>query len=58
MPLITISMFPGRTAEQKAEMARAITKSAVEILKAEPRHVIVVFDEKPKEHWYLAGESL
>ena len=33
MPLITVSMYPGRTQEQKEEYAKAITKSAVEILK-------------------------
>lgn len=33
MPLITVSMYPGRTQEQKDEYAKAITKSAVEILK-------------------------
>jgi Uncharacterized protein, 4-oxalocrotonate tautomerase homolog len=33
MPLITVSMYPGRTQEQKDEYAKAITKSAVEITK-------------------------
>ena len=33
MPLITVSMYPGRTQEQKDEYAKAITKSAVDILK-------------------------
>ncbi len=34
MPIITVSMYPGRTQEQKEEFAKAITKSAVQILKA------------------------
>jgi len=55
MPLITISMYPGRTEKQKEEFAKAITKSAVEILKTKENHVIVVFDENPKENWYMAG---
>jgi len=29
MPLITISLYPGRSQEQKADFAKAITKSAV-----------------------------
>ena len=45
MPLITVSMYPGRTQEQKDEYAKAITKSAVEILKTKESHVIVVFEE-------------
>ncbi len=27
MPLVTVSMYPGRTQEQKEEFAKAITKS-------------------------------
>ena len=49
MPLITVSMYPGRTQEQKEEYAKAITKSAVEILKTKESHVIVVFEDNPKE---------
>ena len=58
MPLITVSMYPGRTKEQKDEYARAITRSAAEILKTREEHVIVVFDENPKENWFLAGRRL
>ena len=58
MPLITISMYTGRTEKQKEEFAKAITKSAVEILKTKENHVIVVFDENPKENWYMAGNPL
>lgn len=58
MPLVTVSMYPGRTDEQKSEFARAVTRVATEILKAKDSHVIVVFDEKPKENWFLAGKPL
>ena len=30
MPLITVSLYPGRTEQQKKDFAKAITKSAVE----------------------------
>ena len=33
MPLITVSMYPGRSQEQKDNYAKAITKTAVDILK-------------------------
>jgi 4-oxalocrotonate tautomerase len=46
MPLITVSLYPGRTQQQKDDYVKAITKSAVEILKTKENHVIVVFDEK------------
>ena len=31
---------------------------AVQILKTKAEHVIIVYDEKPKEHWFISGESL
>ncbi len=58
MPLITVSLYPGRTQDQKDEIAKAITKSAVYILKTKEKHVIVVFDENPKENWFMAGKQL
>ena len=58
MPLVRVSMYPGRSPEQKSEFAKAVTRSAVEILKTRPEHVIVVFDENPKENWFLAGSQL
>ncbi len=58
MPLITISMYPGRTDSQKKEFATVITEKAVEILKTNAEHVIVVYDENPKENWFLAGKPL
>lgn len=56
MPLIEISMFPGRTDEQKSKFAKAVTEAAVEILGAKPVHVIVKFDDNPKENWFLGGD--
>ena len=58
MPYIQVSLYPGRSDEQKQDFARQVTKSAVEILKTKEEHVIVVFDENPKENWYLAGNQL
>ncbi len=58
MPLISVSLYPGRTQKQKDDFAKAITKSAVDILKTKENHVIVIFDEKPKENWFMAGNQL
>ena len=58
MPLIRVSMYPGRTRRQKDDFARAVTKSAAEILKTSEKHVIVVFEENPQENWFLAGKQL
>ena len=58
MPLIVVSMYPGRTKEQKDEFAKAITDATVQIMKTKSEHVIVVFDEKPKENWFQSGKPL
>ena len=58
MPYIQVSLYPGRSDQQKQDFAGEITKSAVEILKTKEEHVIVVFDENPKENWFLAGNQL
>ena len=58
MPLIVVSMYPGRSAEQKNAFAKAVTDSAVQILKTKAEHVIVVFDEKSKENWFQSGRPL
>lgn len=58
MPLVLVSMYPGRTKEQKDEFAKAVTDAAVKILKTQPEHVIVVYDENPRENWFLAGKQL
>ena len=58
MPLISISMYPGRTREQKEEFAKAVTDAAVQILKTKAEHVIIVYDENPKENWFASGKPL
>ena len=58
MPLIKVSMYPGRTQKQKDEFAKAVTRSAAEILKTKESHVIVLFEDNPKENWFLAGSRL
>jgi 4-oxalocrotonate tautomerase len=58
MPLISVSMYPGRSKEQKAEFAAAITEAAIKILNTKKEHVIIVYKENPKENWFMSGEPL
>ena len=58
MPLITVAMYPGRTVEQKNDFAKAVTDAAVQILKTKDEHVIVVFEENPKENLFQTGNPL
>lgn len=58
VPLVQISMYPGRTKEQKEALANAITNAVVDILKSKREHVIITYDERPRENWYISGELL
>jgi 4-oxalocrotonate tautomerase len=51
-------MYPGRTREQKEEFAKAVTDAAVQILKTKSEHVIIVYEENPKENWLISGKQL
>ena len=55
MPIVRVEMYPGRTHQQKAELARAITDAVVRIAKTTPEATMVIFTEVPKEHWAQAG---
>ncbi len=55
MPFVRVSMLPGRTREQKAELARAITEAVVKIAKAPADATAVVFEDISPESWAEAG---
>jgi 4-oxalocrotonate tautomerase len=55
MPIVRVEMWPGRTKEQKAELARAITESVVNIAHTTPDATIVVFQDVMKENWAQGG---
>lgn len=55
MPIITISLFSGRTQTEKDRLAEVITESACKILKVDRKEVIVVFQEAPHGNWYSEG---
>ncbi len=55
MPVVRVSMWKGRTREQKEELARAITKALVEIAGTQPEHVHIIFEDVEKSDWAIAG---
>ena len=55
MPIVRVEMWPGRTHEQKRELAKAITDAVVEIGKAPADATFIIFDDVPKENWAQAG---
>ena len=56
MPVIHVEMWPGRTAEQKQELAKAITEAMVRIARVTPEGTIIIFEDVAKENWAQAGE--
>jgi 4-oxalocrotonate tautomerase len=58
MPIVTVSMYTGRTQRDKDRLAEAITQDVVNILKVEKKDVIIVFQEASHGNWYASGVRL
>lgn len=58
MPYVKIDMLDGRTPEQKAALARAITDAFVEHAGAKRESVWVVIDDFSRGNWAIGGELL
>lgn len=58
MPVVWISLIEGRTKEQKAKVAEAVTRAMVEHAGSSADHVNVIFDEKSRENWAITGKLL
>ena len=58
MPIVTVSMYTGRTQRDKDKLAEAITEDIVNILKVEKKDVVVVFQEASHGNWYVSGVRL
>lgn len=55
MPVVKVSWLAGRTHEQRAELAKAITEAVVRIGKTSADQTIVVFEDVPADNWAQAG---
>ena len=58
MPIVTVSMYTGRSQRDKDRLAEAITENVVNILKVEKKDVIIVFQEASHGNWYASGVRL
>jgi len=57
MPLVQISMLPGRTSEQKRALLAEVTEAVVRTCKVSPEQVRVLISEIAAEHWAVGGVS-
>ena len=55
MPVIQITISQGRSAEQKRELVRVLTKETARIMKTQEDKVRVLIYEVSKENWGNAG---
>ena len=55
MPVVTIQMWEGRSAEQKRELVRAVTKAMADIVGASPSATTIIIQDVPKVNWGMNG---
>jgi len=58
MPIVRIEMLTGRSAEQKAQLAEAITRAMIDIAKAKPEDTNIVFQDVERGDWAVAGRLM
>jgi 4-oxalocrotonate tautomerase len=51
MPHVIVKLYPGRTDEQKKEMAARIVKDIAAVAKCDEKVVSVAFEEVAKDDW-------
>lgn len=55
MPYVRVELLAGRSEDQKAALAKAITDAMVAHVNAKPEGTFIVFEDVPKENWAVAG---
>jgi len=55
MPILRVSLWTGRTKEEKAKLAKALTSAMVKTVGIPAEAVTVQFEELPKENWATGG---
>lgn len=55
MPIVRVDLWPGRTKEQKAEVARLITEALTNVMNIPAEATNVVFHDISKEDWAIGG---
>ena len=58
MPVITVEWIEGRTSQQKAQLAEAITRAFVDVAKTPKEQVWIVFRDVKRSDWAMSGSLL
>lgn len=57
MPVVIVKLLEGRTAEQKTELAQAITEAVVKIAKTTAEGTQVIYEDTKRSDWFSGGKS-
>jgi 4-oxalocrotonate tautomerase len=58
MPVVSVDWLEGRTPQQKAQLAAAITQAFVDIAKVSTDQVWIVFRDVKRSDWAMSGKLL
>lgn len=58
MPLVTIEWTPGRSQEQRNQLAERVVNAMCEIADLAPESIWVKFHEVEPDVWYVGSESI
>ncbi len=56
MPILRVSLWSGKSEQQKAELAAALTDTMVQVGNVPAQAVTILFEELPKENWASGGK--
>ncbi len=58
MPVVKVEWLEGRSPQQKAQLADALTKAFTEIANVKPEQVWIVFQDVKRSDWAMNGKLL
>ena len=57
MPIVRVELFPGRSDEVKAELARELTATFERVASIPAEATTILFSEVRPQEWFVAGKS-
>lgn len=58
MPMVTVEWLEGRTQQQKAQLAKAMTQAFMDVAKVQKEQVWIVFRDVKRSDWAMSGTLL
>ena len=56
MPIVRIELWPGRSEQQKRDLAKAVTDAVVRIAGTTPEATFVIFSDVDRTNWAQGGK--